>query len=66
VTQLTSGPGAVTNLFLVGAALLVAVASYAGIENPVRHSTWLVANPAASLGGAALLVASCVALNYAF
>ena len=55
-----------TNLLLVGAALLVAMASYAWIENPVRHSTWLLGRPAASLGAAALLVASCVALTYAF
>jgi peptidoglycan/LPS O-acetylase OafA/YrhL len=64
-TRVTGTP-LVTNVLLVGAALLVAMASYAWIENPVRHSKWLAANPAVSLGGAALLVVSCVALTYAF
>jgi peptidoglycan/LPS O-acetylase OafA/YrhL len=47
-------------------SLVVAAITYALIENPVRHSTWLLRNPRSTMLGAALLVASCVAFSYAF
>jgi hypothetical protein len=36
------------------------------VENPVRHSRLLITSPKATMVGAALLVASCVAFTYAF
>ena len=47
-------------------SLLIAMASYYLVENPVRHSRLLVRNPMATMVGAALLVASCVAFTYVF
>jgi peptidoglycan/LPS O-acetylase OafA/YrhL len=54
------------NLVLVGVALVIAAGTYFFVENPVRHSRWLADRPHAALPGAALLIASCVALTYAF
>lgn len=54
------------NLLLCGLALVVAAATYFLVEQPVRHSARLARNPALTVLGAVLLVASCFALTYAF
>jgi peptidoglycan/LPS O-acetylase OafA/YrhL len=51
------------NLLLVTIALGLAAGTYFLVENPIRHSQL---SPRASLIGAAVLVASCVAITYAF
>ena len=53
-------------LFLPFLALGLAAATYFIVENPVRHSKRLARIPRATLIGAALLIASCVALTFAF
>lgn len=55
-----------TRLLLALLTLVVAAISYFLVENPIRHSKKLARNPRASLIGAALLVASCVAFTFAF
>jgi peptidoglycan/LPS O-acetylase OafA/YrhL len=47
-------------------ALPIAAISYFLIENPIRHSKRIAQSPTATLIGAGLLVASCVALTFAF
>jgi len=47
-------------------ALIVAAATYFLIESPIRHSRRLRESPRATLVGAAVLIASCVAVTYAF
>ncbi len=47
-------------------ALPIAAISYFLIENPIRHSKRIAQSPVATLVGAGLLVASCVALTFAF
>lgn len=54
------------NLVLVMIALGLAVATYFLVENPVRHSKRLARNPGITLAGGGLLVASCVAVTFAF
>jgi len=54
------------HILLVLGALIIATASYYLVENPVRHSRLLITSPKATMVGAALLVASCVAFTYAF
>ncbi len=61
------GPSPVfRNLVLALLALGLAAATYFIIENPMRRSKRLARNPRATLIGAALLIASCVALTFAF
>jgi len=55
-----------TRLAIEVGALGLAVCTYYFVENPVRHSLFLVSSPRATGIGAALLVGSCVALTYAF
>ncbi len=54
------------NFILALFALVAAAATYFLVENPVRHSRRLARSPGATLVGAALLIASCFALTYAF
>jgi len=54
------------NLFLVTIALGLAAGTYIVVENPIRHSSMLARNPRETLIGAALIIASCVAITYAF
>jgi peptidoglycan/LPS O-acetylase OafA/YrhL len=54
------------NSLLVLGALVLADLTYRFIENPVRHSTALSGHPRLTLVGAGALIASCVALTYAF
>ncbi len=54
------------NLLLVTIALALAAGTYFAVENPIRHSGALTRRPGASLIGAAALIASCVALTFAF
>ena len=56
----------VRRLLLASFALVLAAITYYLVENPIRHSKWLSRSPRATMAGAALLVASCVALTYAF
>ncbi len=56
----------IVRLALVAGSLVLAVATYHLVENPVRHSPFLMGSPRATAVGAVLLVGSCVALTYAF
>ena len=47
-------------------AVGLSACTYYLIENPIRHNKWLAHSPAATLIGAAFLIASCVAFTYAF
>ncbi len=52
------------NLVVVGISLLVAMATYAAVENPVRHSGFLMRRPLASIGlGAALSLGAFVTVS---
>lgn len=53
-------------LGLCALALVVAAITYFVIENPIRHSKRLAQSPRASLVGAALLIATCVAFTFVF
>jgi peptidoglycan/LPS O-acetylase OafA/YrhL len=53
------------NLAVVLLALVVSVASYWFIENPIRRSKVLAKNPLATLVGAVALALACVALSFA-
>src|SRR5271166_1348051 len=53
-------------LAVVMFALPLAVATYFFVENPIRHSALFTRSPRATLVGAGMLIASCVALTFAF
>jgi peptidoglycan/LPS O-acetylase OafA/YrhL len=53
-------------LGLCGLALIVAAITYFLIENPIRHSRRMAQSPRATLIGAVLLLASCVAFTFVF
>ena len=53
-------------LGLVLLSLVVAALSYFFIENPIRRSKRLARSPRATLIGAAVLIASCILLTYAY
>jgi len=60
------GNSIVENLCLASAALVLAAITYVLVENPIRHSGLFRRKPRATLAGALLLIASCVALTFAF
>jgi peptidoglycan/LPS O-acetylase OafA/YrhL len=53
------------NFLLVGIALVLAALTYALVENPIRHSSFLGRSPWISLGLGALLIGGCFGLTYA-
>ena len=54
------------NLTLLGLSLVLACATYFFVETPIRRSRRFAASPGATLLWAVVLVASCVALTFAF
>ena len=61
-----NSPRGVPAIVLVTLALPLAIATYFFVENPIRHLPLFTRSPRATLLSAGFLIASCVALTFAF